>query len=282
MREVQVHLLAAGACWHAEAMTLRGAAWTPVEYPALPALLIHPVEGPILFDTGYAQAFTDATQPFPERFYRWLTPVRLPTGWDAASQCRALGVLPAEVRHVVLSHFHADHVAGLTDFPAARIHCARGGLDLATAGGRWRNITRGVLRTLLPADIAARSQFFEEAPRRTLPRDVRPFAEGADLLGDGSLLAVELPGHCPGHWGLLAADARCGLHFLVADAAWSLAAIHDNVPPPALTTALLGDTRTGRQTLAALHALHLRNPELVITPYHCRERAAAVTQERQR
>ena len=274
MREVEVHLLPAGLCRHPQAMTLRGGTWRPVAFPALATLLLHPVEGAILFDTGYDPAFARATQPFPERFYRWLTPMQLPAGQDAASQCRARGIDPADVRHVVLSHFHADHVAGLHAFPAAAIHCARAGLESARHGGRWAAVCHGVLRGLLPPDLPARARCFEDAPRVALPRATLPFTEGADLLGDGSILAVELPGHCPGHWGLLVADAQRGLHFLVADAAWSLEAIRRDVPPPALTTAFLGNTRNARETLARLHALHTRNAEIEITPYHCPERAA--------
>lgn len=274
MREVSVQLLEAGSCRHPEAMTLQGGTWRATPFPALPTLLMHPVEGPILFDTGYAPAFTEATQTTPERFYRWLTPMQLPDGHDAASRCRALGILPEDVRHVVLSHFHADHVAGLKAFGRAEVHCARAGLSSALQGGRFRSVCNGVLRGLLPVDLPQRARFFEDRARVSLPRDMHPFEDGADLLGDGSLLAVELPGHCPGHWGLLVADRRRGLHFLVADAAWSIGAIARNVPPPAITTAFLGSTAPGRRTLAALHALHQANADVVITPYHCRQRAA--------
>lgn len=279
MREVDVHVFGSGACLHPKAMTQRGAGWRSARFPALPVLLVHPVEGPILFDTGYATAFTHATQPFPERFYRWVTPMELSAGHDAASRCRARGIDPACVRHVVLSHFHGDHVAGLSEFTGARIHCARAGLYDAMRGSRWRAVSRGVLRALLPADIRYRARFFEDAASVTLPTDVKPFTRGADLLGDGSLLAVELPGHCPGHWGLLVADTRRGLHFLVADAAWSLEAIRCNAPPPAATTAFLGATKRYRETLATLHALHMRNPAVVITPYHCAEREASMGRE---
>ncbi|MBA4342788.1 MAG: MBL fold metallo-hydrolase [Methylibium sp.] len=276
MREVDVHVLATGACFHPQAMTLKGGGWGAKEFPSLPTLLVHPVEGPILFDTGYSRRFVEATRPFPERLYGFLTPMQLRPGQDAASQCRALGIEPTSVRHIVLSHFHADHVAGLQDFPSARIHCARAGLAQATRGGRLRSLCGGVLRALLPTDLATRAMFFEDAPRVSLPPDARPFTEGVDLLGDGALLAVELPGHCPGHWGLMVADSRRGLHFLVADAAWSSEAIRHNRPPPALTTTFLGDVTPYRKTLAALHALHTRNPDLMITPYHCAERAASL------
>lgn len=275
MREVEVHLLAAGSCRHPEAMTRSTASWRPADFPALPALLVHPVEGPIMFDTGYSPSFTAATDPFPERLYRWLTPMQLSAGNDAAARCRALGFDPHDVRHVVVSHFHADHVAGLHAFSAARIHCARSGLSAAMRGGRLRSVCGGILRGLLPDDIASRACFFEEASVVDLPRTMHPFSRAADVLGDGSLLAVELPGHCPGHWGLLVADALKGPHFLVADAAWSSESIRRNLPPPRLTTAFLGTTDATRRTLAALHELAGRNPDVLLTPYHCSERAAA-------
>lgn len=279
MREIHAIPLLTGHCRHPECMTLRDGRWQPVDFPALATLLIHPDEGPVLFDTGYDPAFMAATRRFPERLYRWATPVSHTPGQDAASQCAALGYEPTAVRHLVLSHFHGDHVAGIHAFPNAQIHCARAGLQDVGRGGRLTSTRRGILRALLPADIAARARFFEDAPSTPLPSWLSPFERGADLLGDGSLLAVELPGHCPGHWGLLIEDARRGPHFLVADAAWSSDAIRRDMPPPGLTTAFLGDTRSGRKTLNALHQVWSRSPDIRLTPSHCRERAAEAQAE---
>jgi glyoxylase-like metal-dependent hydrolase (beta-lactamase superfamily II) len=279
MAEVRSIPLLTGSCRHPQRMTIRDGRWAAVDFPAVAMLIVHPGEGPILFDTGYDPAFLAATRPFPERLYRWATPVDHAPGQDAASQCRALGFDPAEVRHLVLSHFHGDHIAGLHAFPNARIHCARAGLEDSRRGGRFASTRRGILRALLPPDFASRARFFEAAPAVTLPAWLEPFGRGADLLGDGSLLAIELPGHCPGHWGLLIDDARWGPHFLVADAAWSLDAIRRNMPPPAMTTALLGDTGRARGTLDALHRLWRRNPDIRLTPCHCAERAAEAKDE---
>jgi glyoxylase-like metal-dependent hydrolase (beta-lactamase superfamily II) len=200
----------------------------------------------------------------------------MPEGADAASQCRALGHDPADVRHVVLSHFHGDHVAGLHAFPNAAIHCARAGLHDLRRHNRVGATRRGLLPALLPDDLDQRARFFEDARQVPLPTDFRPFETGADILGDGSLLAVELPGHCPGHWGLALRDARWGSHLLVADAAWSSQAIRENRPPPALASGWLGDTGRTRQTLDALHRLSRRNPDMRLTPCHCPERAAEI------
>lgn len=274
MREVQTIALNTGSCRHPEAMALRGGSWRVVDFPAVAMLILHPQEGPILFDTGYDPAFLAATAHFPERLYRLATPVTMPAARDAASQCRARGIDPAEVRHVVCSHFHGDHVAGLHAFPNAAIHCARAGLDDLARRGRFGRVRKGLLASLLPDDLAARAQYFEDRPRTALPADLAPFADGADVLGDGSLIAVELPGHCPGHWGMVLRDAVHGLHFLVADAAWSTEAIIRNVPPPAISANFLGHAARGRETLAALHQLAMRNPDIRLSPCHCRERAA--------
>ena len=244
MTRCRLHVLKAGACRHPAASTRAGASLRPAVYPALVGLILHPSEGAILFDTGYDPAFFAATRPFPERLYRWITPVELPRGEAAADQLARFGLTPQDVRAVVASHFHGDHVAGLHAFAHARLYCSRAGLEQVRRAGRLARVRRGVLSTLVPDALAAKARFFEDLPRAPLGPELHPFESGADLFGDGSLVAVELPGHCPGHWGLVLREESGQGVFLVADAAWSRAAIRDDAPPPSLTTALLGATET--------------------------------------
>lgn len=257
-----------GHCRNVEAITMRGAPLRVVDFPALIGVIAHPSAGVILFDTGYDAAFLAATEPFPERLYRIATPVRLPPGESAAERLAVLGIAPEDVRHIVISHFHGDHVAGLGRFPHARLHCARAGLLDVRTHGRWARVRRGLLPALLPRHIADAS-FFEEARAVDLPPAFHPFERGADLLGDGSLLAVELPGHCPGHWGLALRVEDDRHVMMVADAAWSIEAIEADAPPPAAVARLLGDARAGRRTLRALHGLSVARPDTLLIPSHC-------------
>mgnify|MGYP006364042029 CR=1 FL=1 len=119
-----------------------------------------------------------------------------------------------------------------------------------------------------------RAHFFEDMPAAPLGDELKPFETGADLLGDSSLLAVPLPGHCVGHWGLLVRDGDGRKTFLVGDAAWSSAAVRDDVPPPRITTALLGETASYRKTLHDLHQLGKRNTDILLAPSHCPEIAS--------
>lgn len=276
MTRCRVSLIEAGHCLHPAALARAGASLCPAQFPALVGVIRHPTAGVLLFDTGYDPAFFAATRPLPERLYRWTTPVRLGAGEAAVDQLAAIGVAAGDVTAVILSHFHGDHVAGLGAFPRARIFCARAGLDELRRLGRFARVRHGLLAALAPPDIAARASFFEDLPRRALPGALAPFEDGADLLGDGALLAVELPGHCTGHWGLALAHEDGRWLMLVGDAAWSIGAIRDNAPPPRLTTALLGDTPRYRRTLDALHTLDRRNDAIVLLPSHCREAARAL------
>ncbi|WP_288456037.1 MBL fold metallo-hydrolase [uncultured Sphingomonas sp.] len=275
MRAVSVRAFRVGHCRHPQAMTIRGGRWAPVDFPALAFLIRHPDEGAILFDTGYDPAFLAATRPFPERLYRWATPPHLAPGEALADQLAAHGIAADDVRHLILSHFHADHMAGTHRFPRATLHAARAGWAALHRGSRFTAVRGGMLRALAPPGMEARMRWFEDAPATALPDDAAPFADARDLLGDGSLLMVPLPGHCPGHWGLFVRE-DAGWHFLVADAAWSSAAIRTDTPPPLLTARLLGDAAAGRATLHKLHLLHRRNPDVRLTPSHCAECAAGL------
>lgn len=274
MMRVAFRWLQRGACRHPELATISGGSLCAVEFPAMVGLITHPQRGHLLFDTGYDPAFMQATRPFPERFYRWTTPVAIGAAEGWSTWLAAVDVAEVEIAGTILSHFHGDHVAGMARLAHLPMHCSHAGLLRLRAPGRWRRVRQGLLAALVPEEADRNACYFEDAPLRALPSAFAPFAAGRDILGDGSLLAVELPGHCPGHWGL-ALRTQDDRHVLLAgDAVWSGRAIDECRAPPRLTTALLGDTRAYRRTLGMLHAARRENSQLVILPSHCAESAA--------
>src|SRR5690606_11838687 len=90
-----------------------------IRIPALFAWFEHPDHGTVVFDTGYSPRFVTATQPFPQRLYRWLTPCHCTWQDTAAAHLQRANIDPHQVRWVVLSHFDPDHYGGLLDFPNA-------------------------------------------------------------------------------------------------------------------------------------------------------------------
>jgi glyoxylase-like metal-dependent hydrolase (beta-lactamase superfamily II) len=268
---IEYSIYEAGHCTHPECATRRGASFASISYPALAFMLRHPEQGRLLFDTGYSEHFLDATRHFPERLYRAVTPVHLAADEPLRSQLQRDGVAPGDIAYIMLSHLHGDHIGGLRDFPAAALICSRVAWDDMRTRSRLGALKRGLLPQLLPDDFLDRVSWIEDAPLRDLPVALADFGRGHDLFGDGSLVAISLPGHAAGHYGLLFVDPQNTPIFLVADAVWSSQAIREGVPPPAVVTALLGNTQIYRDTLRRLHELADATPSIRILPSHCSE-----------
>ena len=269
MIDIRWQLFEAGHCLHPEASSRRGASWRMCEFPALVALLQHPARGWMLFDTGYGAAFAAATRGFPERFYRWVTPVRWNESRSVVAQIHACGIAARDIAHVLVSHFHGDHVGGLADFPHAEVWCAQRAWEDLHSRSRLSALTHGLLPALAPLELERRLHFFEQTPLTRLPAQLAPFQAAHDVFGDDSIYAVGLPGHAAGHFGICFRSGGTWI-FLVADAAWSTRAIEDNAPPPRWASSLLGETDAYRRTLASLHTLAARRSGVLLVPAHCR------------
>ncbi|SDD23215.1 Metallo-beta-lactamase superfamily protein [Paenibacillus sp. UNCCL117] len=268
---LRLRLFTAGACSHPEWVTLRGGTLRTVKIPAMFACLEHPQHGHILYDTGYAGRFLEATARLPARLYRMVTPVSFRPEQGAAEQLRRCGIDPARIGKIVISHFHADHVAGLRDFPHARF------LYEPEAYAAVRRLTglaalrRAYLPELLPENFAARSDIWSpEAWQSTDPATGFPFSSVLDVLGDGSLLAVKLPGHADGQIGLLFATER-HMYFLCADAVWSSRAYRESRPPHPLAGLIMPSRTDYHSSFERIVRFHRLYPEVRIIPSHCSE-----------
>lgn len=255
-------------------MTIKGGSLCAVEFPAMVGVIEHPDKGFFLFDTGYDPTFIQETQTFPEKLYRWTTPVSIGSDLEWRTWLSAHRIDPSCIAGTIISHFHGDHVAGLHHLTGRPIYCARAGLHKLRSGSRFSRVRNGLLTGLVPESFDADAHFFEDQSETLLPSAFAPFTCARDILGDKSLLAVELPGHCAGHWGLALRLEDDRFLLLAADAVWSIEAVINNRPPPRITTALLGNTRIYRKTLSQLHMAHDNCGELTILPSHCSKSAA--------
>jgi glyoxylase-like metal-dependent hydrolase (beta-lactamase superfamily II) len=166
--------------------------WRDDAMPVNAFLVEHP-DGLCLFDAGQtARAAAPGWFPRWQPFFR-LARFELSPEDELAPQLRSRGIDPSQVRRVVLSHLHTDHVGGLDAFAHAEVIVARAEWQRATGlGGR----VRGYLPQYLPAGLEPSLVDFEDGA-------VGPFAASHDVAGDGRLLLVPTPGHTPGHAALL-------------------------------------------------------------------------------
>lgn len=268
---MQIDILHAGYCTAPEHIAIRGGRWRAIRFPAMFALLRHPQFGAMLFDTGYSYRFFDETKRFPGRLYRWMTPVTLREEDLVVNQLPAFGLKPADISHVFISHFHADHIASLPDLARSRY------VYLPHAFSGFRNskpaedLKHAFLRGLIPSDFDARSRKVDMAKPILLSREYAPFTTGYDLLGDQSVIGVELPGHAHGQMGVFARGDLGRVFFFVADAAWLKRSIVENRPPHKIADLLFPNPKVYRETLGKLQAYYLTHPDTHIIPSHCEE-----------
>lgn len=260
-------LLEAGCTWHPEISIYQGGSWKSCRFPASVVYIEHPRHGRILFDTGYSARFHEATAHFPEKLYALVTPVNLRPEETAVYQLSRLGIAAESIDYVIISHFHADHVAGLADFPRARYLFIDSAYREVMSYSRFQAVRKGFLKSLLPADFERRAQALLPSQAKAVVSCLGHFPQ-FDLFQDGSLIGVALPGHAPGHMGLWLNQSPRPL-FFVADACWLMRQIQENRAPTRLASLVMEDPGQYRSTIADLHRLYTKHPELQIVPCHC-------------
>jgi glyoxylase-like metal-dependent hydrolase (beta-lactamase superfamily II) len=261
-------LLKAGHCKQLERVSIASGKWRHIEFPSLFSLITHTTKGNILFDTGYSSHFFDASKKFPYLIYPLVTPVTLKKEDIAVNQINRFNVSAESVKIIFISHFHADHIAGIKDFPQATFICSKEEYKFMIQKSGFAAVTNAFLPALMPSDFASRARFIEDCKVINISSELTPFKSGYDLFSDQSLIAVSLPGHTISQYGLFlkAPEAE---YFLVGDACWSCEAYEKNIPPAKLASFIFYKWQTYLKTLEMLHQLSLKKPELRIVSSHC-------------
>ncbi len=117
-------------------------------------------------------------------------------------QLATLGVDPAKIGYVGVSHYHFDHTGQLTDFLDAK---------LLVGQGDWTVLTK--TPEAYRADPKPFAHWISGGGK------VEASATDKDVFGDGSVVILRLPGHTPGHSGLLVRLKDTGPVLLTGDLA---------------------------------------------------------------
>jgi glyoxylase-like metal-dependent hydrolase (beta-lactamase superfamily II) len=171
---------------------LNCASFRPLAGPAMVAhcLLVERDRGLLLVDSGFGTDDLADPRRLGQPFRALVRPVLDPHE-TAASRIRALGLDPADVTDIVLTHMDLDHAGGIGDFPQATVHVHAHELDAVrhprlTERGRY-----------VPGQWAHRPDFHVYS------------AGGDDWFGfrevlalDDDVLLVPLHGHSRGHQGV--------------------------------------------------------------------------------
>ncbi len=267
---VQLKLFTTGFTPQPYGIVERGQRFGKIPIHATCALIEHPKHGLFLFDTGYSHKFSEATRKFPTSIYGRLTPLVHSPSLTIRAQLDKQNVAPEAIRGVIISHFHADHVAGLSDFGHSDFIASQ--LAWSTVAGRrgFSALRRGFLSSLIPTDFEERFRPIEHFH----DPGIGPFEHCHDLFGDGSVRLIPIPGHARGQIGALVQTGPGKRVFLAADATWTSGSLRSNRMPHWLTYSFIDSIRDLRQSLDRLHTFSKQYPSIEIIPTHCPEVAA--------
>jgi glyoxylase-like metal-dependent hydrolase (beta-lactamase superfamily II) len=224
------------------------ASWHRTDVPIRYGLVEHPGEGLVLIDTGYSEDLYRPHSLGLSLYRTLLRPQLMPEG-DAVAQLAAIGAGPEDVRHIILTHLHADHICGLDRFRNATLHASAATLRLWARRPSWRDAGAALFRGLLPAQSAFACRTLEHAPEISLPWG----GSGYDIFGDGSMISVDLPGHMEGHVGIYFAGENC---LYAVDTAWTMAAILQEPRLPFIARLITADRPAAQRSLDITRAAH--------------------------
>jgi N-acyl homoserine lactone hydrolase len=150
--------------------------------------LIRHAKGLLLWDTG----LPDAVAAMPDGMVTGGGAITAKRTKTLIGQLTQLGVKPADIKYVAISHTHGDHVGNVDAFPEATVLMQAAEYDWAFAEGK--------------------KPF---APRANIEK----LSGDRDVFGDGSVVIISTPGHTPGHESLLVTLPKTGAIILSGDAA---------------------------------------------------------------
>jgi len=150
--------------------------------------LIRHAKGLLLWDTG----IPDAVAAMPDGMVVANGAITQRRAKTLAAQLVEIGVKPADIAYVAVSHTHGDHVGNLALFPSSTIL-------IQGTEYEW-----AMTQPVKPAFAATQ-------PIEKLTGD-------RDVFGDGSVMILSTPGHTPGHQSLLVVLAKSGPVLLSGDA----------------------------------------------------------------
>jgi len=265
---ITFQLFASGYCTANNKIVNPKAAFKSTRFYAVWALLKHPNFGNMLFDCGYNELFYAETQSFPEILYRFSTPVYMQDRDTAKSIIDKNGLKPEDIDYIIISHFHADHICALRDFPNARFICNQSSLEEYRTLSRFSAVKKGILKKLIPTNFEDRLMILQDIA--TLYIDAVSGLTFYRIFDQDTFQLMELPGHAKGMLGIQV-DLPNKKIIYATDAAWSKGAFVKSILPMKIVKLFFDSWTDYKKTFEALRIYKQEHSDFEILFTHCPE-----------
>jgi len=272
---VDLKISSAGFCMAGGNHAQRGSKKENIQFNAVFALIKHPSKGYVLFDTGYTKRFFEAAKKFPYQIYAAITKVTLNEGDEVVDQLKTIGITTADIKYIIISHFHADHIGGLRDFPNAQFICTEIGYKDVKGKSGFSGLIKAFMPLLMPKDFENRSRFIDIGTATITHPDL---GKMIDVFDDGTIMMFALDGHALGMIGIL---VKTNLRevLLVSDAAWLKSNYQDLKLPHPIVKLFFNSWNDFKDSINRIHQFYKNNPNTLIVPSHCMETYITLPQD---
>ncbi len=193
----------------------------PMAIP-IPFLLIRHGKQWIAFDTGCnANTARDPVAYWGENLAKAFSPVIGPDQ-EFARAIKVLGLKPADLKALILSHGHLDHAGAIEDFAGTTVPIYVQKAELAE-----------IKKILASQQIGTAYSPLDFKHLKEL--NIREIEGAFDIFGDKSVIAFPTPGHTPGHQSLYVKPTRGKAFIYAADALYTLESMEKSIQPALAT-----------------------------------------------
>ncbi len=271
--EIKIALYTSGFCEAHEKVVNPKKGLNKLRFYAVWALIHVPDLGYMMFDTGYSNHFETATRSFPEILYKFATPVQLKHQEKAIVILSKKGIHHSEIKYIIISHFHADHIAGLKDFPEAKLICTKAAFYQTQNLKGLSAVSKGIIHKLIPNDIKERIVFIEDISSQTTNEFGITEYTWTQIPNFKLLL---LPGHAKGMLGFY--DKGSNLLF-ATDAAWDKDCFNKGIMPLQVVRIFIDSWFDLKDTMEKLSRMKHANPDMKIVFTHCPKTLQLISNE---
>ncbi len=212
-------------------------------------LIEHP-DGLTLVDTGEtAQIYEKGYLP-DGGLYHKAVETRIEPAEEIPQQLAKIGFAPKDIKTVILTHLHGDHIGGLAHFEHCKIYVSKTEYDFATSKKGTGN---GYFKKNWPS-------WFQPELIRYNNADEGNFSQSKKITTDGKIVVVPTPGHSIGHQSVLVKGDN-HTTILAGDLTYNESTLQKEIAD------VLLPNKAAKQTVKAMHQYVQQQPCLYLSSH---------------
>lgn len=226
------------------------------KFPAIAVLIEHCILGNILYDTGYSELiYKNHIVSF---IYNLLNKTYIDSKNTVVAKLQTDSIDPESINKIILSHSHPDHIGGLRLFNSYELLSTQKVLNTLKTGNAFQLVFKNMIPNsnikFTPVKPYKHSIFLNEYFEKTY-----------DVLGDGSIIGVEVNGHSDGQLGIYLPELNI---LFAADACWGSDLMSKVKEMRFISRKIQSDFKQYVNTVSKLEKLAVDHPEIKIIYSH--------------